>query len=1165
MTTCLLVLGWLVAPALAQGNIRLPRHPAMSPDGSTITFSWRGDIWLLPFEGGLAKRLTVHPNEDLHSSWSPDGSTIAFTSARDGGRNVFLMNADGSNVRQVTREDNSFSLTGWTPDGKTVLAHAAREGDVYRETRPYVIQVDGSNIERLHDAFGSEAVMSPNGRWVAFTRGGAWWDRRGYRGPDARDIWLYEVESGAFKQITDWAGNDGMAQWAGNNALVFVSDREDNTYNLFRMDLGGDGSPRGVRQLTRFTGEEFADGVWSFDVSRDGRRAVLHAWDGLYALDLRNRNVSNLLEVRGSEDSNDPFEMMDVSRRVGEAALSPDGKTMAYVAYGEVFVQNIEDDGRPTRRVTDSHAHDREIAWSPCGTRLYFSSDRDGSFSIHAATVARTRSEVRESFEKATNPEEAEAEAEEDAEDAEAANDDEAEGEDDENGDEGDGEKDSETDDDSEKEDEVEKPEIPNPGERWQDALTFEIETIAAADENLFQPTPSPCGNMLVYRRTRGDLMLHDFRTGETRPLFEHWDGWIGWTWAPDSQHIAYSRNDENFNSEVFIAPIDGSWEPVNLTKHPNRDGLPSFSADGKVLSFVSARINGESDVWMVFLDESLEAMTDWEAEQYFEEASKEAGRREPVETPEWLARHMYPEKFAEYDAALAAREDDGEHDEEKDEDEEAESLADSWSLDDAYLRLRRITSLPGSEWNARLSGGGDRVVFTGNDGGWGLYSVDWRGRDQKRLTNSSSVQHIGLDGKTVVIVQGSQAHTVPIGGGSVDTHSMNARMRVNLAEQNSQKFLEAARFMNDTFYHPTMKDLDWSALVEQYHDLVSHAVTAGEFSDVANRMLGELNASHMGIRPPRDRAENTESNGRLGIDSRKVADGFEVTRVLDGGPADKGAMRLMVGDVILEVNGVATVEHATIAAALSGLIGDEVVLTVRRTPENDGEAMDLPLLITPISYGAEVNLRYDQWQYDNARKVHELSDGRIGYLHIRAMSGGALIDFERDLFAAGEGRDGLLVDVRNNGGGSTADRVLASLMVRPHAYTISRGDVSGRTDAYPQDRLFIQRYIRPVNMLCNQKSFSNAEIVSHAFKTLGRGTLVGYQTNGGVISTGGMSLIDGTTVRMPFRGWFLPDGTDMENNGAMPDIVVPQTPEDEVAGRDRQLEAAVEDLLKRL
>jgi tricorn protease len=171
---------------------------------------------------------------------------------------------------------------------------------------------------------------------------------------------------------------------------------------------------------------------------------------------------------------------------------------------------------------------------------------------------------------------------------------------------------------------------------------------------------------------------------------------------------------------------------------------------------------------------------------------------------------------------------------------------------------------------------------------------------------------------------------------------------------------------------------------------------------------------------------------------------------------------------------------------------------------------------------------------------------------------------FERDLYAAADGKAGLIVDVRNNGGGWTADRLLASIMAPDHAYTVARGMDPKKDKGYPNDRLFIARYTLPIDMLCNEKSFSNAEIISHAFKTMKRGKLVGQQTAGGVISTGGTVLIDGTTVRIPFRGWFLPDGTSEERNGANPDILVPQMPEDEAHDYDVQLRAAVDDLMSR-
>ena len=236
-----------------------------------------------------------------------------------------------------------------------------------------------------------------------------------------------------------------------------------------------------------------------------------------------------------------------------------------------------------------------------------------------------------------------------------------------------------------------------------------------------------------------------------------------------------------------------------------------------------------------------------------------------------------------------------------------------------------------------------------------------------------------------------------------------------------------------------------------------------------------------------------------------------------------------------------------------------------RRGDDPEAEPTEIELLLEPISRGAETMLVYRDTQRRRAALVDEWSGGRIGYAHIRGMSQPSLDEFERDIFAAADGRDGLLIDVRDNGGGWTTDRLLASIMVQPHAYTVPRGADPSVTTGYPQDRLFIQRYTLPINMLCNEKSYSNAEIISHAFKTLGRGTLVGQETHGSVISTGGTTLIDGTTLRLPFRGWYLPDGTDMENHGAAPDIVVEQTPGDESADLDAQLKAAVDDLLRRL
>jgi tricorn protease len=163
---------------------------------------------------------------------------------------------------------------------------------------------------------------------------------------------------------------------------------------------------------------------------------------------------------------------------------------------------------------------------------------------------------------------------------------------------------------------------------------------------------------------------------------------------------------------------------------------------------------------------------------------------------------------------------------------------------------------------------------------------------------------------------------------------------------------------------------------------------------------------------------------------------------------------------------------------------------------------------------------------------------------------------FEEELYDAGAGKEGLVIDVRENGGGSTADHLLTALTQPRHAVAVPRGGGPG----YPQDRTVYATWDKPIVVLCNQNSFSNAEIFSHAIKTLKRGKLVGVPTAGGVISTGGTAIMDVGFLRMPFRGWFVIDsGEDMERSGAVPDMVVWPAPGDAARGKDPQIEKAVE------
>ncbi len=274
-----------------QGNVPLPRFPAISPDGETIVFGWAGDLWQVPADGGEARRLTAHPGEDRLPQFSPDGSRIAFTSDRYGPSGLFTMDADGSNVVEALVVDRAALLTDFGDDGKLYFT-GYHEPDVYRNPRPYSVDAAGGVHERLHDAFGRSPVKEIGGARFLFVRGNADLQRRGERGPDTRDIWMWD--GGAFTQLTDRRGNDARPQWLGSDRFVFTSDRENATVNLYVANIDGGN----VTPLTDFSGRDVED----YDVTPDGRTIVFARWDKLYVLDVEGGEPREV-EIRATQDA----------------------------------------------------------------------------------------------------------------------------------------------------------------------------------------------------------------------------------------------------------------------------------------------------------------------------------------------------------------------------------------------------------------------------------------------------------------------------------------------------------------------------------------------------------------------------------------------------------------------------------------------------------------------------------------------------------------------------------------------------------------------------------------------------------------------------------------------------------------------------------------------
>jgi len=303
-----------------------------------------------------------------------------------------------------------------------------------------------------------------------------------------------------------------------------------------------------------------------------------------------------------------------------------------------------------------------------------------------------------------------------------------------------------------------------------------------------------------------------------------------------------------------------------------------------------------------------------------------------------------------------------------------------------------------------------------------------------------------------------------------------------------------------------------------------------------------------------------------IGVEVKTHERGLQITHIVPGSPADKTESRLSVGEVIVAVNGEAT-QGENLYQLLEGTVDERTLLEVE---DADGKTREV--VIRPT--GSLRSEHYDAWVDKRKELTDQYSGGRLGYIHIQGMNWPSFERFERELMASGYGKEGIVIDVRFNGGGWTTDMLMAVLNVDQHAYTVPRGAAQDLEKEHPKfrdhypygERLPLSSWHGPSIALCNEASYSNAEIFSHAYKTLGIGKLVGKPTFGAVISTGGRGLIDGSYVRLPFRGWYVKaTGENMEHGPAVPDYIVSNKPDSKAEGEDPQLEKAVEILLQQI
>lgn len=372
------LLGAYGLAAQAQDNPLWMRHPAISPDGKTIAFSYQGDIFTVPSSGGTAKQITSNAAFDSYPVWSPDGNHIAFASNREGSIDVWVMDANGGIPKRVTTNSGNEYPLRWK-DNYTIMFKASimptAKSIIFAGSYPqvYTVGMDGGRPKLFSDITMDALDINASGDVIYIDRKGyedEW--RKHHRSPITRDVWLKSGDS--FRKLTTFDGEDRDPVWASDGKSFYYLSEQSGTLNVYHRTLDG--------KETQITNHE-KNPVRFLSAASDG--TLCYGYDGeIYTV--RNGGQPQKTAIRIAADT-EGKELIRQIRNSGayNIKLSPNGKEIGFVMHGDVYVTSIE--YRTTKQITNTPEQERYIDFSPDGRTIIYDSERNGVWQIYATTI----------------------------------------------------------------------------------------------------------------------------------------------------------------------------------------------------------------------------------------------------------------------------------------------------------------------------------------------------------------------------------------------------------------------------------------------------------------------------------------------------------------------------------------------------------------------------------------------------------------------------------------------------------------------------------------------------------------------------------------------------------------------------------------------------------
>jgi tricorn protease len=653
--------------------------------------------------------------------------------------------------------------------------------------------------------------------------------------------------------------------------------------------------------------------------------------------------------------------------------------------------------------------------------------------------------------------------------------------------------------------------------------------------------------------------------------------GFSGVQYAVNGTWLTYGRRDDESNAEVYVYDIAVKKE-YNVTQSPLTESNGALTPDGKYVVFTSNRDADTNQLFVVSLAKLTEDQNDPLVRERVRNAAAAAGRgrgaqtgggNEPAAAPGQIAPPKVELQGIEKRAVQITRgtnavtgfflSTDG--------------RTIYFSTGGAGARGRGAAPAPAAP--ARGQGAGAAAGDTAT----GLFAIDIDGRNRRTVATGNFPGMVPTPDRRMVffratpadgggrgnapsnIVGGQEVHRLVIQGARQERVGFTFPIRVDRRAEWKQMFEETWRVMKYRYYNPAMNGRDWAAAKSKYEPMLEFAGTNEDVYDLGNAMIGELSSSHVGMSGPATRTmDRIYSTRFLGFELEPANGVYRINHIYRDGPADKEWLGLSVGDFVLAIDNQNLKAGDNYWKILSAATTEYVPVKVAKSAAGEGARTVRIASVTSLT-----NIKYEAFVQNNRDIVEKATNGQIAYVHIRSMDQPSLERFRDEVDRFWQ-KKGIIVDVRYNTGGNIDFELLDILERRPYMFTNSRNGARtwGRR---PQ-----QAIAGPKVMMINQRSFSDAEATPMGFRTLGIGKLVGTPTAGGVIWTGSYALINGGSVRTPSQLAAVYDptkpnnyGQNLENFGVPPDVWVQNTLNEEMKGIDRELQVAIDEVMKAL